>query len=199
MMKRFLFSLAVLSLLLSILLPVAAGPASADGGITIISNTAQAGFPNSVTFSLEAEAPTDIVNISISDNTLFSVRSIASTFPADSSGAKLCYAESYSVVRFLTDNYGSAKLLVLLDAFKQGSTDDEALKQVYGFDTDGLNERWRANLGLGPQLSATPTPVPPSTSSDFVLTAPYIVMIALVFILAAATVCLGAILFRKWR
>ncbi len=412
-MRRFLASLVILSIMLSVLLPVAAGPVSADGGITIISNTAKAGFPNSVTFSLEAEAPTDIVNISIecqvvrrslvpeecrsivdfkqskhvtvmhvlatgdippgteiiytwilqdasgdviesapatiryddarydwqsitngqitlfwyegnelfaqqlmtaaqgalsrlsnefnaslqqpvkfyiyadatalqgalanpdtwtggmtlpayntimigiaednldwgmravahelghlvvgqivyspfgtlptwlsegiamnaegemtsdfqdrlnesiSDNTLFSVRSIASTFPADSSEAKLCYAESYSVVRYLTDNYGSAKLLALLDAFKQGSTVDEALKQIYGFDMDGLNETWRASLGLGPQPPATPTPE--STSSDFALTAPYIVMIALVFILAAATVCLGAVLFRKWR
>ena len=139
----------------------------------------------------------DRLNTSISGNTLFSVRSIASTFPADSSEAKLCYAESYSVVRFLTDNYSSAKLLALLDAFKQGSTDDEALKQVYGFDTDGLNEAWRASLGLGPQPSATP--VPASTSSDFALTAPYIVMIALVFVLSVATVVLGVSLFRKWR
>jgi hypothetical protein len=100
-------------------------------------------------------------------------------------------------VRYLTDNYSSAKLLALLDAFKQGSTDDEALKQVYGFDADGLNEAWRASLGLGPQPPATPTPA--STSSDFALTTPYIVMIALVFVLSAATVVLGALLFRKWR
>jgi hypothetical protein len=411
--RRFLASLVVLSIMLSVLLPVAAGPASADGGITIISTTAKAGFPNSVTFSLEAESAVDIVNISIecqvvrrslvseecrsivdfkqskhvtvmdviatggippgteiiyiwilqdasgdvvesapatiryddshydwqnitsgqvtlfwyegnssfaqqlmgaaqdalvrlssefnaslqqpvkfyiyadaaavqgaltnpavwtggmafpdystimlgiavdnidwgmralahelghlvvgqivyspfvalptwlnegiamnaegnlatdfqqsldqaiSGNSLFSARSIASSFPADSSDANLCYAESYSVVRFLTDNYGSAKLLVLLDVFKQGSTDDEALKQVYGFDTDGLNEAWRASLGLGPQPSATP--VPASTSSDFALTAPYIVMIALVFVLSVATVVLGFSFFRKWR
>jgi acyl-CoA-binding protein len=133
----------------------------------------------------------------ISGNTLFSVRSIASTFPADTDEARLCYAESYSVVRYLTDNYGSEKLLALLYAFKQGSTDDEALKQVYGFDTDGLNEAWRASLGLGPQPSATP--VHASTSSDFTLTVPYIVMIALVFVLSAATVVLGFRLFRKWR
>jgi hypothetical protein len=139
----------------------------------------------------------DRLDRAVSGNSLFSVRSIASSFPADSSDAKLCYAESYSVVRFLTDNYGSEKLLALIGAFKQGSTDDDALRQVYGFDTDGLNEAWRASLGLGPQPELTPAPA--STSSDFALTAPYIVMIALVFILAIATVCLGAMLFRKWR
>ena len=136
-------------------------------------------------------------NQSISADSLFSVRSIASTFPADASDAKLCYAESYSVVRYLIDNYSSAKLLALLDAFKQGSTDDEALKQIYGFDTDGLNEAWRARLGLGPQPPATPAPV--STSSGFTLTAPYILMIALVFVLSVSTVVLGFSLFRKWR
>ena len=133
----------------------------------------------------------------VSGNSLYSVRSIASSFPADTDEARLCYAESYSVVRFLTDNYDSAKLLALLDAFKQGSTDDEALKQVYGFDTDGLNERWRESLGLGPQPSATP--VHTSTSSDFAFTAPYIVMIALVFVLSAATVVLGFSFFRRWQ
>ncbi len=139
----------------------------------------------------------DRLNQSIFADSLFSVRSIASSFPADSSDAKLCYAESYSVVRFLTDNYGREKLLALIDVFKQGSTDDDALMQVYGFNTDGLNDGWRASLGLGPQPPVTPAPT--STSSDFALTAPYIVMIALVFVLAIATVCLGAVLFRKWR
>ena len=416
-MKRFLFSLVVLSLLLSILLPVAAGLASADGGITIISNTAQADFPNSVTFSLEAEAPTDMVNISIecqvvrrslvsekcrsivdfkqskhvtvmyvlatggipsgteiiytwilqdasgdviesapatiryddarydwrsitsgqvtlfcyegndsfaqqlmtaaqdalvrlsdefnaslqqpvkfyiyantadlqssllnpdvwtggmafpdysaimigievdnldwgkrtvahelghlvvgqlvygpfgwlptwlsegiamnaegelSDNfqdsldsaissdTLFSVRSIASAFPADATEAILCYAESHSIVKFLIDNYGSEQFLQLLDLFKQGSTDDEALFQVYGFDTDELNISWRASLGLGPQPAVTPTPTPsPSAGGDeFVLRAPYIALITIVVILSILTVFLGFTFIRRWR
>ena len=417
MMKRFLFSLAVLSLLLSILLPVAAGLASADGGITIISNTAQAGFPNSVTFSLEAGAPADMVNISIecqvvrrslvteecrsivdfkqskhvtvmyvlatggippgteiiytwilqdasgdviksvpatisyddaryewqsitsgqitlfwyegndsfaqqlmiaaqgalsrlsaefnvslqqpvkfyiyadstalqgaltdadvwtggialpdygtimigigvdnldwgkrtvahelghlvvgqlvygpfgwlptwlsegiamnvegeltenfqdslnsaiSKDTLFSVLSIASAFPSDATEAILCYAESHSIVKFLIDNYGSEKFLQLLDLFKQGSTDDEALFQIYSFDTDGLNENWRTSLGLGPQPTVTPTPTPsPSAGgNEFVLSAPYIALITIVVVLCGLTVFLGFTFIRRWR
>jgi len=87
----------------------------------------------------------------ISEDELISVRSLASSFPTDPDEARLSYAESYSLVVFLLDNYGQGKILELLDVFKQGSGYDDALIQVYGFDMDGLNELWRASLGLGPQ------------------------------------------------
>lgn len=35
----------------------------------------------------------------------------------------------------------------LLQVFHQGSTYDDALKQVYGFDQDGLDIVWRQSLG----------------------------------------------------
>jgi len=90
----------------------------------------------------------------VTNDTLFSVRSISSSFPTDPDEAALCYAESYSVVQFLLDNYGRHKILELLNVFHDGSTYDDALIEVYGFDTDGLNTAWREGLGLGPQ----PTP-----------------------------------------
>ena len=37
-------------------------------------------------------------------------------------------------------------MLDLLTLFKQGSTYDEALTAVYGFDIDGLDARWRETL-----------------------------------------------------
>jgi MYXO-CTERM domain-containing protein len=37
-------------------------------------------------------------------------------------------------------------MLDLLTIFKQGSTYDEALTEVYGFDIDGLDARWRTTL-----------------------------------------------------
>lgn len=90
----------------------------------------------------------------VTNDTLFSVRSISSSFPTDPDEAALCYAESYSVVQFLLDNYGRHKILELLNVFQEGSTYDDALIEVYGFDMDGLNTAWREGLGLGPQ----PTP-----------------------------------------
>jgi len=137
----------------------------------------------------------------ISANTLFSVRSIASSFPSDSDEAYLCYAESYSVVRYLVDTYGSENFIDLLELFKQGTADDEALMQVYGFNTDGLNGEWRASLGLGPQPPATPAPTatPVPGGQGFSLGAPYIVLIVIVLILCVMTVFLGITYIRRWR
>lgn len=141
----------------------------------------------------------DRLDQAISNDTLFSVRSIASSFPSDSDEAVLCYAESHSVVKFLVDHYGSEKFLGLLDVFRQGSTGDEALLQVYGFDTDGLNEAWRASLGLGPQPTVTPTPTASPDDDEFVLTAPYIALMSIVVVLCVLTVFLGFTFMRRWR
>ncbi|MFW6125859.1 MAG: peptidase MA family metallohydrolase [Chloroflexota bacterium] len=93
----------------------------------------------------------------IASDTLFSVRSICSSFPSDPHEAKLCYGQSYSVVQFLLDTYGRAKLLELLEKFKQGSTCNDALQQIYGFDLDGLNAAWRESVGLPAEQPPHPT------------------------------------------
>lgn len=82
----------------------------------------------------------------ISEDKLISLRSLCSPFSAEPEKAYLSYAESYSLVEYLISNYGGDKMLELLTLFKQGSTYDEALTEVYGFDIDGLDSRWRETL-----------------------------------------------------
>ncbi len=82
----------------------------------------------------------------ILEDELISVRSLCSPFSAYSEKAYLSYAQSYSLVEYLLDNYGQDRMLDLLTLLKQGSTYDEALIEVYGFDIDGLDARWRATL-----------------------------------------------------
>jgi hypothetical protein len=82
----------------------------------------------------------------ILEDKLISVRSLCSPFSAYSEKAYLSYAESYSLVEYLLDNYGQGKMLNLLALLKQGNTYDEALTKVYGFDIDGLDAGWRATL-----------------------------------------------------
>ena len=82
----------------------------------------------------------------ISRDKLFSVRSLCSVFPTATEEARLCYAESYSLVEFLLQKFGRDKLLKLLLTFKEGTTYDEALLKVYGFDLDGLDRLWRESL-----------------------------------------------------
>jgi len=119
----------------------------------------------------------DSLDRAIANDALFSVRSICSSFPTDAEEAALCYAESYGLVQYLLDQYGRDKLLELLGVFKTGSTYDNALLEVYGFDLDGLNALWRESLGLGPQ------PPPAPNNGNAALTAPYIALISVLAIL----------------
>jgi hypothetical protein len=82
----------------------------------------------------------------ISEDELISVRSLCSPFSAYSEKAYLSYAQSYSLVEYLLDNYGQDNMLDLLAILKQGSTYDEAMTEVYDFNMDGLDARWRATL-----------------------------------------------------
>jgi hypothetical protein len=112
------------------------------------------------------------LNEAIESNTLISVRSISSSFSADSGLASLSYAESYSLVDFILDRYGEEKTSQLVDIFTEGAYYDDALQEALGVDTDGLEDAWRAWLGAPPrpttaeatpQISqpAVPTPVMP--------------------------------------
>jgi len=79
----------------------------------------------------------------INQGTLISVRSLASPFSANAGLTYLEYAESYSLIDYLVSTYGQAKMLALLETFRQGSTYDDALLKVYGFDMDGLFSLWK--------------------------------------------------------
>jgi hypothetical protein len=96
---------------------------------------------------LEAEYRTALSQ-AVRSNTLLSLKTLSSNFPADSKQATLAYAESYSAVVFIRDTYGREKIGQLLKVFKEGSTDDDALQRVLGVNTAELDARWRASLGV---------------------------------------------------
>ena len=79
----------------------------------------------------------------ITEDNLISVRSLSSPFSAYTEQSLLSYAQSYSLVDFLIENYGQEKMLELLNTFREGSDYDAALEKVYGFDMDGLNALWQ--------------------------------------------------------
>lgn len=85
----------------------------------------------------------DSLSLAITENRLISVRSLASPFSAYAEESVLSYAESYSLIDFLITNYGGEKMLDLLHTFRQGSSYDGALEEVYGFNMDGLDTLWR--------------------------------------------------------
>jgi hypothetical protein len=83
----------------------------------------------------------------VSSRSLISVQSLSGEFPTESAGANLAYAESASLVDFLIEKYGWGDMRRLLDAFKGGATNDDALLQVYSFDVAGLETAWKKSIG----------------------------------------------------
>lgn len=124
------------------------------------------------------------LNFAEKNNQLISVRSLSSPFSAVAMQAYISYGESNSIVTFLINKYGKDKMNQLLKVFQQGSTYDAALKQVYGFDQDGLDTQWQSYIAATVPAPTTKTSVPvPSTRNE---TSP-----VLVGILAG----LGAVIF----
>ncbi len=108
--------------------------------------------------------PNDPLGEAIDSNTLISVRTLEKSFPSNSDKVDLAYQESYSLVKFLIEAYGHDKILALFEALRDGATGDEALKTVYEFNTDGLEDAWRAYIGAQPRyVTATPTITPTVT------------------------------------
>ena len=61
------------------------------------------------------------------------------------------YAQSYSLVEVLKEEFGWEKIGFLLDLFKYGITVDDALKLAFGLDTEETERLWRLRSGL-PEL-----------------------------------------------
>lgn len=139
------------------------------------------------------------LNDAIEEDTLLSVRSISGGFSEVPDKAYLSYSQSYSITKYLIETHGQDKMTALLLSLRDGLTIDEALRQTYGFDVEGLEDAWRQAIGAQPRaasaqpaaqasptfvptivpisggfpaLQATSTPVPASTSGQPTLTPP---------------------------
>jgi hypothetical protein len=118
---------------------------------------------------LEGEASaSDIASVesALKDGSLFSLRSLAQGFAVSGDKARLAYAFSGEVVRYMIKTYGAEKMAALLAAIQQGNRIDAALNLVYGFDTDWLDLEYRAFKGYAelPAVRFTPSPSPQATA-----------------------------------
>ncbi|MEE8346196.1 MAG: peptidase MA family metallohydrolase [Dehalococcoidia bacterium] len=108
------------------------------------------------------------VERAIERGNVLSVRSITS-YQGDPDKVNLFYGQSWSLVSFLVDTYGEENFARLFAEIKGGKTTDAALEAVYGFDQDGLDNEWRAGVGLPPREDTAPdgeVPVPTFPPSD---------------------------------
>jgi len=99
----------------------------------------------------------------IRGNSLITLRSLNGGFSELPDKANLSYSQSYSVVKFLIATYGQKKMTQLLIALRDAKPIDDALLEIYGFDTEGLEAAWRESVGAAPQIAsaqATSQPTP---------------------------------------
>ncbi|MBI2859527.1 MAG: hypothetical protein HYX90_10650 [Chloroflexi bacterium] len=91
------------------------------------------------------------------------------SLPGLSRDILLVYAQGRQVVRHMVETYGADKVKELFAAFNKGLRIDEALKSVYGFDQDGLDNSWRRSRGL-PLVQPAPAdeiaPPPPTSPAE---------------------------------
>jgi hypothetical protein len=108
------------------------------------------------------EGFTSALDAAVERDNVLSVRSMTSP-TGDPDKVTLFYGEAWSLVNFLVGEYGEEKFAQLYSVFKDGSTTDNALQQVYGFDQGGFEDAWRVSVGLEPRQRATATPTPATT------------------------------------
>ncbi len=113
------------------------------------------------------------VDAAISSGRILSVRSLSSASSgAIGSRVSLFYGQSWSLVNFLIETYGEQKFAELFANFREGNTTAGALEEVYGFDQDGLENEWRASVGLPPRSVPTtsdPVQTEPTEAPDLEL------------------------------
>ena len=90
------------------------------------------------------------------------------TFSGEPNDIIIAYGQGQSVVNFLINGFGPAKMAELFRVLQKTLDIDLALEQVYGFDQYGLDTEWRKVIGLEPlpppgelerQLQEVGTPV----------------------------------------
>jgi hypothetical protein len=100
-----------------------------------------------------------LVLTALGNGTIQPLLGLTAEFPANSARANLAYTQSGMVVAFLVQQYGAENIDKMLAGVQQGKTIDAVLREVYGLDTAGIDQAWRASLGFGsPPAAATTGP-----------------------------------------
>ena len=85
--------------------------------------------------------------------------------PGDPEQVIIFYGQASSIVRYMVARWGPGNMRDLLAKMKEGLDTDEALLEVYGLDSIGLENGWRELIGAPPYVpprpgQTRPTPIP---------------------------------------
>lgn len=83
-----------------------------------------------------------ILERTIRDGEFYRLESLAYAFPIDPAGASLAYAQSWSVVTWLHEEYGAEGVARLIDTFSSGTSWDAAVVDAFGVNLPNLEAKW---------------------------------------------------------
>ncbi len=98
-----------------------------------------------MSFERDAHYRDSDVQIAHKSGSLLKLRHMR-TVPGKPDDVRLFYAQSAGIVRYLLDEFGDESMSALLASMNEGTDIEEALKDVYGHDVEGLDRAWRSHL-----------------------------------------------------
>jgi hypothetical protein len=97
----------------------------------------------------------DLLEQALAQERLIPLEALCAPFSPDENAARLAYAQSASVVRYLREAYGSQVIRDLLAAYADNASCDAGVTRVLGKNLKGLDAAWRADLaGQGRAFAA---------------------------------------------
>jgi len=124
------------------------------------------------------------------DGRLLLLRYLTAEYPFDPSDVTLSYAQSFSVVSFIVEQWGKESIGELVNEFAKGVTHDEAFTAALGVNVDELEKMWRESLGSPSAVGSVGADG--TSTEDFIINASAI-------LLAGAAISSGAIAIRRYR
>ena len=85
---------------------------------------------------------------------------LAGRFPSDLNRGFLAYGEGDSAIDYLVRTHGRDALVALVQAYKDGLTDDEAFTRALGVDLAAFQTGWLKELGADQPEQYGPQPGP---------------------------------------
>jgi hypothetical protein len=87
-----------------------------------------------------------LVEQALAEDLLFPLEALCAPFPTDEDAARLAYAQSASIVRYLRQQYGSQAIRDLVAAYADNASCEAGVVRVLGKSLKGLDAAWRADL-----------------------------------------------------
>lgn len=109
-----------------------------------------------------------MISQAVASGTVIPLTAIVSALPSGGNRGYLAETEGDSAVDFIVRTMGNDAMVKLVLAYKQGLTDDEALKQALGQDMAAFQAAWYQSIGAAAPKQYGPQPAPPGpTPSDW--------------------------------